>query len=87
MSTYRPPVPPCGFPHPQHTHSHALALAGDVEIDVKSFQNVLMVAVIMALIGVALSLGGIEDATAAARAGAKGKTTKTGATPKKKASK
>ncbi|CAN0043842.1 unnamed protein product, partial [Ectocarpus sp. 4 AP-2014] len=41
---------------------------GDMEIDVKSFSNVLMVAVIMALVGVALSLGSIEDATLAARA-------------------
>lgn len=57
-----------------------------MEIDVKSFQNVLAVAIIMGLVGVALSLGSVEDATAAAaaRAGVKGKATKTGATPKKK---
>eukprot|EP00752_Nemacystus_decipiens_P004140 g3789.t1 len=63
---------------------------GDMEIDVKNFQNVLAVAILMGLIGVALSLGSVEDATAAAaaRAGAKGKATKTGTTtPKKKATK
>ena len=57
-----------------------------MEIDVKNFQNVLAVAILMALIGVALSLGSVEDATAAAaaRAGTKGKAPKTNATPKKK---
>lgn len=56
-----------------------------MEIDVKNFQNVLMVAVVMGLIGVAISLGGVEDAAAAAiKAGAKSKTAKTGTTPKKK---
>lgn len=62
---------------------------GEMDIDVKSFQNVLAMAILMGLIGVALSLGGVEDATAAAaaRAGAKGKTTKAGATPKKKTTK
>lgn len=60
-----------------------------MEIDVKSFQNVLSVAILMALIGVALSLGSVEDATAAAaaRAGAKGKAPKPGTTPKKKVAK
>lgn len=58
-----------------------------MEVDVKSFQNVLSVAILMGLIGVALSLGGLEDATAAAAARAKGKATKTGATPKKKTAK
>lgn len=58
-----------------------------MEIDVKSFSNVLMVAVIMALVGVALSLGSIEDATLAARAASKGKGAKAAATPKKRAAK
>lgn len=47
----------------------------------KNFNNVLLMAVIMSLIGVALSLGSVEDV--AARAGVKNKTSKGGATPVK----
>ena len=88
--TRRSPAPARDPAPPTHaTPRRAVRDTGDMEIDVKSFQNVLTVAVLMGLIGVALSLGGLEDATAAAaaRAGAKGKATKTGATPKKKATK
>lgn len=55
-----------------------------MEIDVKSFSNVLMVAVIMSLIGVTLSLGSVEDGLAARATGSKSKSTKNGSTPKKK---
>lgn len=57
-----------------------------MEIDVKSFSNVLMMAVVMGLIGVALSLGSVEDGLAARAAGAKSKSSssKNGTTPKKK---
>ena len=55
-----------------------------MEIDVKSFNNVMLMAVVMGLIGVALSLNGVEDAVA--RTASKSKSTKNGAatTPKKK---
>lgn len=55
-----------------------------MEIDVKSFNNVMLMAVVMGLIGVALSLNGVEDAVA--RTGSKSKSTKNGGatTPKKK---
>lgn len=53
-----------------------------MEIDVKSFNNVMLMAILMGLIGLALSLGSLEDA-ASARAGGKAKT-KNGATPLKK---
>lgn len=58
--------------------------AGEMEIDLKSFNNVMLMAILMALIGVALSMGGIEDAANAARAAsAKPKTIKNGTTPSK----
>ena len=43
----------------------------------KSFNNVMLMAILMALIGVALTLGSMEDA---ARAGGKPKTSKSGTT-------
>lgn len=52
--------------------------AGDMEIDVKNFNNVMLMAILMALIGVALSLGSVEDV--AARAASKGKTARNGST-------
>lgn len=54
-----------------------------MEIDVKSLHNVLMMAILMALIGVVLSLGGVEDAAKAGRAGSRAKAPKNGATPVK----
>lgn len=55
-----------------------------MEIDVKSFNNVMLMAVVMGLIAVALSLGSVEDAVG--RAGSKSKSSKNGpgTTPKKK---
>lgn len=95
LTTHSPARPPRraptphGIPPSPPPTPHVLALTGDMEIDVKSFQNVLAVAILMALIGVALSLGSVEDATAAAaaKAGVKSKAGKAGQTPKKKGAK
>lgn len=58
-----------------------------MEIDVKSFNNVLLMAILMSLIGLALSMGSMEDATLAKTAG-KAKTIRNGATtPSKKKTK
>lgn len=47
---------------------------GDMEIDVKSFHNVLLMALLMALIGVAISITNAGERTAAAaKAAGKGK--------------
>lgn len=56
---------------------------GEMEIDLKSFNNVMLMAILMALIGVALSLGSVEDAANGARAGGKPRTNKNGTTPSK----
>lgn len=45
-----------------------------MEIDVKSFSNVLLMAILMGLIGVALSLASVEETAKAARGGGKSKT-------------
>eukprot|EP00904_Undaria_pinnatifida_P010412 jgi/Undpi1/6500/HiC_scaffold_20.g08979.m1 len=57
---------------------------GGMEIDVKNFNNVMLMAVVMGLVGVALSLGSVEDA--ALRTSSKSKSSKNGGatTPKKK---
>lgn len=55
-----------------------------MEIDLKSFNNVILMAILMALIGVALSMGGVEDAAKAARAAStKPKAIRNGTTPSK----
>lgn len=58
--------------------------AGGMEIDIKNFNNVMLMAVVMGLIGVSLSLNGVEEAVG--RTGVKSKSSKNGAatTPKKK---